>query len=139
AFPPCRDGMTSIVLFTVSVVGLGLTTISFFGWGTVVRGLARMKNRTWPTTIGLGLSAVLTIGGIVNVARIAFAEVLWSITIVGILFAILHLRLKFSWSRFIHPGWSRMTWIEAASIAAFIVTVIGFTIVTQLPPDVFNI
>jgi hypothetical protein len=98
-----------------------------------------MANGTWPVTIALGLGLVLVIGGIVNVARIAFAATVWSIAIAGLLFAIVHLKRSVrSRLMFIRPGWDRMTWIEAASVGTFIALAISLTIATQLPPDVFN-
>jgi hypothetical protein len=116
-----------------------LATASLFGWGTIVRRLGKMAGGTWPVTVGLGLSAVLLVGGVVNDARIAFATTLAGITIVGVLFAIFHLaRSKVRTADLFRPDWTRMTWIEAGLVAAFIAVAIGFTIATQLPPDVLN-
>src|SRR5262245_34174369 len=66
-----------IVEFIVSVGILVVAAASLFGWGEQVRRMARMPALAWPTTIGLGLGTVLAIGGLVNVARIAFAMTLW--------------------------------------------------------------
>jgi hypothetical protein len=131
--------MTPIIQFCTSVGALILASASLFGWGTSVRRLARMANGTWPVTIGLGLSAVLLIGGIANVARIAFASTLLGVTIVGLLFTIFHfMKSKVFGPNFFHPNWAWITWIEAGLVTAFIVIAVGFTITTQLPPDVFN-
>ena len=98
-----------------------------------------MANGTWPVTIGLGVSAVLLIGGLANLARIAFTATLLGITIAGFMFAIFHFtRSKVSGPTFFRQDWVMMTWIEAGLAAAFIAITIGFTIATQLPPDVFN-
>src|SRR3974390_584165 len=132
--------MPSILQFTASVAGLAFASVSLFGWGTIVRCITRTSNELWPVTIVLGLCTVLMIGGLVNVARIAFAESLWSIAIAGFLLAVFHfMRSKFSFAAIIRLRPASITWIEAASVSIFIVLVIGFTIATQLPPDAFNV
>ena len=131
--------MAPLIRFGISIGVLALASASLFGWGMVVRRLANMANGTWPVTIGLGLSAVLMLGGIVNVARVAFNWTLWTLTAAGIAFAI------FTFARSRHPrllfmreGRAWTTWIEAASTGAFIALATGFAIATELPPAVFH-
>src|SRR3974390_2815941 len=117
--------MPSILQFTTSGAGLAFASVSLFGWGTIVRRVTRTSHDLWPVTIALGLCTVLMIGGLVNLARIAFAEILLSIAIAGFLFAVFHLmRSKFSPTAIIRLRPASITWIEAASVTIFIVLVI---------------
>ena len=131
--------MNPIVQFSASLGGLAFASASLFGWGAIVRRLARLPNGSWPVTIALGLSAVLVIGGILNVARIAFAGTLWCVAASGLLFAVYQIaRSEISLGTIIRSRWTGIICLEAALVSAFIVLVTIFTIATQLPPDAFN-
>ena len=130
--------MAPLIKFGVSVAILALAAASLFGWGTVVRRLSKLANGTWPVTIGLGLGAVLMLGGIANVARLAFAWTLWSLTTAGLVLAILHIVRQRGSLRFPGAGWNRADWVEAVSACVLIALATGFAIVTQLPPRVFH-
>src|SRR5689334_14485478 len=121
--------MASLVQFGVSIGTLMLSAVSLFGWGTAVRHLAKMANGSWPVTIGLGLGAILMLGGLLNVARLAFAWILWSLTAAGVAFAIVYLAR--SWRSTLvamRETWGRPAWIEAASAGIFIALATGFAI-----------
>jgi hypothetical protein len=132
--------MAPLIKFGVSTAVLLLAAVSLFGWGKLVRRLANMANGTWPVTIGLGLSTVLMLGGILNVARLAFAWTLWGLAAAGIAFAIFYVgRSRRSPPVSQREGWALTAWIEAGSAGAFIALATGFAIATQLPPRVFHL
>jgi hypothetical protein len=97
---------------------------------------------SWPITIGLGLGVVLAIGGVVNVARIAFALTVWIIATIGFLFFVFTLQqTRPSSSTWLRKAWAAQTRserIETLATVTFIVLIVVFAVATQLPPDVFN-
>lgn len=131
--------MSAIGQFALSVGVLLLASMSLLGWGGVVRRAAGCSGGVWPVTMALGLGAVLAIGGIVNLARIAFAVTLWVIAAAGLLFLAPRLR---SWPASVKTAWraaGTSERIEAAAACALIALVAGLTVATQAAPEVFNV
>lgn len=53
------------------------------GWGLLVRRAARLPAGTWPMTIAFGLAAWIAIGGVLNLARLAFGPALILLLLCG--------------------------------------------------------
>lgn len=121
---------------------LFLASTSLFGWGALVRRLARMPALAWPLTIALGLGAVVAMGGVMNLARLGFAVTLWLVAAAGLLLWIAALwKAGTPSTRLREAIWTKRTpseRFEAYSSASFILVVVAFAVLTQLPPDAFN-
>jgi hypothetical protein len=111
----------------VIVAALGLMVLAALmlaGWGWAFRRVFP-TDAGWPETIVLGLGTVIFIGGILNLARLAHP---WAIAVVaaaGIVLGVFGIREK--------PP-DRPDLLTSLLILAAAV----FTIVTQVPPDVYN-
>src|SRR5262245_18389742 len=130
--------MQVLVKLSIAAVILSITWASLFGWGMAVRRFSRDPEGLAPVTVALGLSAILAIGGVLNLDRIAFAPALWLVVGVGLVACVVQVipalfRMKRS-ALFDESGWS-----EDAFASGFVAIVIAFTIATQLPPEAFNI
>jgi hypothetical protein len=117
----------------VSGIVLVLAAIGLWGVGNLIRRMARLGEGTWPVSAGLGLAAIVSIGGVLNLAHVARPMVIWLLTLAGVVIGILELvRAR---PRLPTDSSAR---IELISAGLFIVLVTGFAIATQLPPTVFN-
>lgn len=99
-----------------------VATLMFFGWGSAFCRLLGIE-KPLPARIALGLAAVVFIGGILNLARIAYPATLIGVAISGVALA-LCTRISFE----------RPPLIIATLIAAAVI----FAIATQLPPNIYN-
>jgi len=119
-----------------ALILLLLAAASLFGWGSLTRRLTRTSSGPWPTTIGLGLAAIVVVGGVVNLLRVAYAPVLLIIFIVGLVVFRFHAK---SFRPRQPSVWkSRSAVFELSLVALLIATVTLFTILTQVPPRAFN-
>ena len=62
--------------FLMAAAALAIAWASLFGWGILVRRLSRIRTGSGPVTVAIGLSAILAVGGVLNLARISFAPAL---------------------------------------------------------------
>src|SRR5580658_9656238 len=111
------------MIFAASLFLIAVATLMFLGWGSTFLKLLRIEPKSWPTTVALGMAAVVFIGGILNLARLAYPISLAAIAGIGLVLAILALRTI-----------DRPPLI----VAIIILTVTIFTIATQLPPSIYN-
>lgn len=133
--------MAAAALFLLKAVALVVAGASLFGWGIVAQRLTGLSRLSWPVTTALGVASVLAIGGILNLAKIAFAPALWSVAAAGWLaFALRETGSEPMFARMARAVRSCTVSerVEGALAFAFIVAVIGFAIGTQLPPNGFN-
>lgn len=131
--------MTAGLRVACSALLLAGAGLSLLGWGMLARRVTRTAG-SWPTTIALGLSGVLVVGGLLNLARIAYAPALWAAAAGGLLLLALDVKSPgrlVAWARSIRQR-RPAEWAEDAVTGAFIGAVLVFTTATQLPPDVFN-
>jgi hypothetical protein len=129
-----------LLKFFYAVGTLAIACASLFGWGILIRRFSRVPKGSTPVTIALGLSAILVVGGLLNLARIAFAPALWLVAGTGLVACAVHIipalsRIRPS-SLTDETSWSG--WSEDALASGFIAIMIGFTVATQLPPAAFN-
>lgn len=108
------------MVIAASLVLLAAAAMMCFGWGAAFCRLFHVEQKSLPVTISLGMAAVVFIGGILNLARLAYPTALAIVAIIGIALA-LRGRVSFEWP-----------WL--IPIAAVVI----FTIATQLPPSIYN-
>jgi len=104
-------------------------TFVLYGWGWATRRLLRAELRSWPSTAASGMAAVVFLGGLLNLARLAYPWALASVAIAGVALGVLALK-----SAPIKGGASRSSsniWLLAA-------VVLGFVVLTQVPPRAYN-
>ncbi len=111
-------------LFVIACSGIGL--------GHVVRRAARSSGPL-ATTAGVGLGALVFVGGVLNLARVAFAPVLCAVVAAGAIACVVSFR-----------GVRRPKLVDRAArvelllAAAVILLPAAFAIATQFPPRAFN-
>jgi hypothetical protein len=107
---------------------LGVILVAAFmlgGWGWAFRRLLGLQMGNWPTTVALGLAAVVFLGGILNLVRLAHPWALALVAATGVLLSVAAVR---------EVPLPRPPLLVILLIAAIVI----FTIVTQLPPNVYN-
>jgi hypothetical protein len=111
------------MVFAASVVLLAVATLMFLGWGSAFRRLLRVEPANWPATVAIGMAAVVFVGGILNLARIAYPMALAAVAGIGVLLA---LRAAVSFSR------------PPLILSLLIAIVMIFTLATQGAPSIYN-
>jgi hypothetical protein len=96
-----------------------------YGWGWGTRRLLRAETRSWPSTAASGMAAVVFLGGILNLTRLAYPWALACVAIAGVALGI--------WA--VASG-ERPRFSLAPLIPAVIV--LCFVVLTQLPPAAYN-
>ena len=117
----------------IAILILILAAISLFGWGAAVRRLAGDAGGSAAVTVGVGLAMLVFVGGLANLARIAYASTLWLLAAVGVA---LCAWLGRGWRPALPRGAAART--ELALAVLVIVAATGFAIATQLAPTAFN-
>ncbi len=111
------------MVFAASLFFIAVATFMLFGWGSAFRRLFRLEKTTWPLTVVIGMAAVVFIGGLLNLARLAYPTALATVALIGVFLA---LREGISVHR------------PPLVVSILIATVTIFTIATQLPPSIYN-
>lgn len=121
----------------LSALALVAAAFVLWGVGSAVRRLAKVPAGRWPVSIGIGLAAMVFVGGVLNVAHIAYRPVMWLVVVVALVVAALQARrAHFSAAQAILQDTAGR--IELALAALAIAAMMLFTIATQLPPREFN-
>jgi len=97
----------------------------------------RARSGRWPVSIGIGLAAVVCVGGVLNLAHIAYRPALWLAAAIAAVVSVLETRRANFATLQIIPKETRAR-IELCAAALVISAATVFAIVTQLPPRVFN-
>lgn len=115
-------------MWFLAIAAIAGFTLSLYGWGWAFQRLGRMERGSWPVTVALGLGAVVFLGGLLNLAGIAYADELAAITGAGVILAVIAWRLnppvRFSASRL---------WVV---VPAAIILIYAFA--SQVPAAAFN-
>lgn len=123
------------MIFTAGAI-TAVYCCALFGWGRFVRRLMGMADGSWAVTIALGMALWVSIGGVLNLARLAGPWSLTTLVVIGILLFLLPLQN-------IRHGWpvalpQARVLAGRALLVAMAVGVLAFTVATQLPPAVYN-
>ena len=122
-----------MVRFVLASCGLLVACASLYGWGMAVRRFAHAEGSSRPLTMALGLAALLPIGGLLNLVRLATPVSLWLILGIGLVLFALHAKsLRMRWPR------ADAAQVEVLVTVGLTTLVIGVAILTQLPPSAFN-
>jgi hypothetical protein len=129
-----RLAMAAVVV-CIGASGIAIMTCAFYGWGRLTRRLTGLSTGTWPVTTALGLASVLFLGGLLNLCRLAYPATLAGVVVAGLMLSALAARHK-------STGWRMLkgsrNWCYAASWGTTTIGLMGFTIVTQLAPSLYN-
>jgi hypothetical protein len=123
---------SAIALGVIFVLGVGM-----YGLGFAARRWLGMPAGTWPMTVLLGLAVWITIGGALNLVRLAFPVTIFLLLLTSCLIAIRGLHVaKSNWGRI----WARVCEQQVYMMVytGVAVTIICFTAATQLSPRAFN-
>lgn len=96
-----------------------------YGWGWLARRLLRLNSAPWPAAAAAGMAALVFLGGVLNLARLAYP---WALDLVAGTGAVLGAVAIWK-QRPAKPAWG---WLIAPAIVLLFVTV------TQVPPQVYN-
>ena len=122
-----------MVRFVLASCGLLVACASLYGWGMAVRRFAHAEGGSRPVTMALGLAALLPIGGLLNLVRLATPVALWLILGIGLVLFVLHAKsLRMRWPR------EDSAQVEVLVTVGLITLVVGVAIFTQLPPSALN-
>jgi hypothetical protein len=111
------------MVFAASLIGMAVATLMLWGWGSAFQRMFRLERTSWPAAVAVGMAAVVFIGGILNLARLAFPWALGLVAAAGIYLA-LREGIVFE--------------MPAAPVALVVAAIMIFTIATQLPPGMYN-
>ena len=111
------------MVFAASVVVIAVATVMLWGWGSAFQRMFGLERASWPATAAIGMAAVVFIGGVLNLARLA---VPWALALVAAAGIYLALRERMFFE------------MPAVPVALAVAGIMIFTIATQLPPGLYN-
>ncbi len=109
-----------------SLFFIAVATVMCCGWGWAFERMLRRQLQLSPITIALGMAAVILIGGILNLARLAYPAALAAVAAIGVLLAITAFTQNLNINR------------PPLLVAILIAAILIFTVATQLPPSIYN-
>ena len=122
-----------MVRFGLAIGALLVACATLYGWGMVVRRFAQASDGSRAVTMALGLAALLPIGGVLNLVRMATPIALWMTVGIGLVLFIVHVKtLRMRWPK------EDFAQVEVILAVGLIALVVGFAVLTQLPPSAFN-
>ena len=121
----------------LGLISLAVAAFVLRGIGAAVRRLVRAPRGRWPVSIGIGLASLVCIGGVLNLAHIAYRPVIWVVIAAAIGISILETRREKPSLAALIPS-DKAARVELLLAGLIIVAAILFAVVTQLPPREFN-
>jgi hypothetical protein len=112
------------MIIAAALGGIFVATLMLWGWGGAFQRTFGIEAGAWPSTVALGMAVVVFLGGILNLARLAYPWALVGIAAGGLWLALRH-----------GISFKRPPLVVAIPVAIAIV----FTIATQLPPGNYNL
>src|SRR5580692_3970764 len=106
-----------------TVVVFAAAAFALYGWGWAARRVLRARETNWPATAASGTAALVFLGGVLNLARLAYPWALGCVAAAGIVFAVCGFKKP-----------------EMSVLARFLIpgAVLIFTVATQVPPRAYN-
>src|ERR1700733_6637917 len=68
---------STVVVFAAAAFGL-------YGWGWAARRVLRARETNWPATAACGMAALVVLGGVLNLTRLAYPWALGCVGVAGI-------------------------------------------------------
>jgi hypothetical protein len=109
-----------------------LSCVSLFGWGALINRLTKHPVRNPVVVLSVGLGALIFLGGVLNLLRLAYGWALDGLILGGILLAVYFRKSRPSLPR------NRNERFYITALGLVITLIMGFTISTQLPPGAYN-
>jgi len=123
------------LFFTTAVIIAGYCC-ALFGWGRVLRHFLGMADGSWAVTIALGMALWVSMGGLLNLTRLAEPRSLTAMLVIGIILFLFSLwNARKSWPDSLPQG---QVLAGRALLMAVAIGVLAFVIATQLPPAAYN-
>lgn len=97
-----------------------IAVLMLYGWGWAARRILRAGPANWPTTAASGMAALVFLGGLLNLARLAHPWALAILAAVGLALGV--------------KKWGQYTLFPFLVPVAILI----FVIVTQVPPQAYN-
>ncbi len=100
-----------------------------FGWGWAARRLLRARRTTWPATIASGVAALVVVGGLLNLSRIAYPWTFACLALIGVALGVVAVAKE------------RPRWRDAVPQLIPLIlgaVVLAFVVQTQVPPGAYN-
>jgi hypothetical protein len=112
--------------------------VSCSGWGLIVRRVLRLEKGAWPSTVALGLAALVALGGLLNLARLVSPASLATLFSIGWIpaAATFFVRCKERRAPARRLRKSAPVWIFAW---VTVILLLAYTVITQLPPGAYNL
>lgn len=123
------------MIFAAGAV-IAVTCCALFGWGYLVRRSMNMANGSWAVSITLGMALWISIGGVLNLARLAGPSALTAMVVVGLMVFVFATRKALAGRSGRLPDGRVLA--GRALLMALAIGVLVFTIATQLPPAAYN-
>lgn len=117
----------------LTVIGLAVHALALYGWGRAFERSVKLGTDNPALSVALGMACVIAVGGICNLAGIAYAPSLWVITGIGLLLAALTLR-----PRFAQPRAARASPLATSFALLCAALVCVFVVSSLVPPWAFN-
>jgi len=108
------------------LAAMAVFAVSLFGWGRLTARLSGTQTSA-VLDIAVGLAAVIFVGGVLNLVRLAYAPSLALVVLVGLAAAARDWRMLLAVDR-----------TRLLVVAVPVIAILAFTIATQLPPSVYN-
>jgi hypothetical protein len=111
-----------------------------YGWGAVTRRATGLPPGTWPMTVAIGLAAWIAIGGLLNLLHIAFPPVICLLLVAGCGLMAWSWWTRYAQARAVDPKARKegSGWLYPAVWLGLAAVIIGFAVVTQTTPSMFN-
>ena len=121
----------------LSAILLPLVALVLWNIGSLVRRLAKAPQGRWPVSIGIGIAALVFVGGVLNLAHMAYRPVVWCLIAAAVVLAVAGVR-RIGFPALRLTDKSPAARVELLLAGAIIAAMMFFTIATQLPPREYN-
>lgn len=126
--------MLEFVRIFVGFISISIAVgIALYGWGRLFQKIVKYPVENWVLTIAIGLAAIIFLGGILNLLRLAYGWALDGLLVIGIILTVKYTKFKLTLPH------NKTQWFYIFVLGLVITIIIGFTIKTQLPPKIFNL
>ena len=122
------EALKLLVCGTALAVALG----SLFGWGRLALRIAHRAPLGAAATVMIGLAALVFVGGVVNLAHIAYGITLDVLVVAGLALAVYPRPASGAWRL------DKGALVSAGALALIILAIVGFIASVQLSPTAFN-
>ena len=123
----------------IVLAALILLVAAFVLWGvgSAMRRLVGAPRGRWSVSIGIGLATLIAVGGILNLAHIAYRPTIWLTMLAAVIVSINEARHSAPLLKQAIPA-APDARFEFALATFVILAAMLFTIITQVPPRAFN-